>query len=106
MRARDFVKTVSNFGRIGTGAQRLRRQQAHTAADWTSGKHFLNHLAIVIDGDVKVLPIKRNLPGGAAQFAWALDAYCFDLRLSLSLSVRPPQRSGYCALSAKVHAGV
>ena len=69
-----LFKTVSNFRGIETTAQHLRSQQAHAARDWTSGKHFLNHLAIVIDGDVEVLAVKRNLPGGAAQFARPLDA--------------------------------
>ena len=79
--------------RVETAAQHLRSQQAHAAADWTSRKNLLNHLAIVIDGDVEVLAIERNLPGGAAELAWALDANCFDLCLrlsvSLSLSLRP-----------------
>src|SRR5262245_42617287 len=39
-----FIQTVSNFGRVEPAAQHLRRQQTHTATDWTSGKHFLNHL--------------------------------------------------------------
>ena len=73
--AGHLVETVSNFSRVETTAQHLRRQQAHAAADWAGGKHFLNHLAIVIDGDVKILAVKRNLPGGAAQFARTLDAY-------------------------------
>ena len=72
--ARHLVKTVSNFSSIETTAQHLRSQQSHAATDWTGSKHFLNHLAIVIDGNVEVLTVKRNLPGGAAQFARPLDA--------------------------------
>jgi hypothetical protein len=72
---RHLVETVSNFRRIETTAQHLRSQQSHAATDWTGSKHFLNHLAIVIDGDVEVLTVKGNLPGGAAQFARTLDAY-------------------------------
>ena len=75
VRAGDFVQAVGDFGGIETAAQHLRSQQAHAAADWTGGKHFLNHLAVVIDGDVKVLAVERNLPGGAAQFARTLDAH-------------------------------
>src|SRR4029077_7157568 len=75
VRACHFVKTVSNFSSIESTAQHLRSQQSHAATDWTGSKHFLNHLAIVVDGDVKVLTIKRNLPGGTAQLARPLDAY-------------------------------
>src|ERR1041385_1622266 len=74
MSAGHFVQTVSYFRGVKPTTQHLRRQQAHATADWTSREDFLNHLAIVINRDVEVLTVKRNLPRRATQFAWTLDA--------------------------------
>src|SRR5215217_6693767 len=73
MRARNFIQTVRHFRSVETATQHLRREQAHATADWTSCKHFLDHLSVVVNGNVEILTIERNLPGGAAQLAWTFD---------------------------------
>ena len=64
-----FVQAVGNFGGVETAAQHLGSQHPDTAADGTGGKDFLNHLVVVIDGDVQILSVERNAPGRADQFA-------------------------------------
>src|SRR5712692_5656567 len=73
VRARHFVQAIGNFRRVKSTAQHLGSQHADTAADGTGGKDLLNHLVIVIDGDVEVLSIEWNPPGRADQFARALE---------------------------------
>src|SRR5678816_303007 len=63
MSACHFVEAISNFRCVKTAAQHLRCQQPYSTTDRSSGKNLLNHLAIVIDSYVKILPIKRYLPG-------------------------------------------
>src|SRR6266496_6289785 len=73
VRAGYFVQAVSDFRRVESAAQHLGSQHADAAADRTRSKNFLNHLAIVIDGDIKVLAVERNPPGRARKFARALE---------------------------------
>src|SRR5216683_1368560 len=68
MCAGDFVQAVRNFRRVESAAQHLGSEHADAAADGAGGKHFLNHLVIVIDGDVKILAaasFSDSVPPGA-----------------------------------------
>ena len=68
-----FVQAVGDFGGVKTAAQHLGSQHADAAADGAGGKDFLNHLVVVIHGDVEVLAVEGNAPGRARQFARTLE---------------------------------
>src|SRR5688572_16823201 len=73
VRAGDFVQAVSDFCRVESATQHLRSEHANAATDGAGGKYFLNHLIVVIDGDVEVLSVEGNAPGRAAQFTRPLE---------------------------------
>src|SRR4026209_550646 len=74
VRAGHLIETVGHFRGVEAATQHLRSKQSHAAADWTSSKHFLDQISVVIDGDVKVLAVKRNLSRGSAELTRTLDA--------------------------------
>src|SRR5262249_31829816 len=68
-----------------------RAQLASPAADRTGGKDFLNHVVVMIDGDVEVLSVKWNSPGCATKFTRPLEpnrALLARCRFSLSQTPR------------------
>src|SRR5262252_4610315 len=74
VRAGHLVQAVSDFGRVESTAQHLGSQHTDTAADRAGGEYLLNHVVVMIYGDVEVLAVERNAPGRAAQLARALEA--------------------------------
>src|SRR6266705_5069679 len=59
MRARNLVQAVSDFRRVESSAQHLGSQHADAPTNWTGGKDFLNHLAIVVDRHIEILSVER-----------------------------------------------
>lgn len=68
MGAGGGIERAGDFASMKTAAEHFGSEFADTGRDGTGDEDLHDVIVVVVDGDIKVLSVKGNLPGGAGKF--------------------------------------